>query len=433
MSVRLRTTLGFMIVIVAVAFSPLLLSPSAQAGQASRERADSAVVTAWNAIAVRTIFTENATPIPLSGLYFGFTSVAVFDAVVAIEGRYRPYVYQGRAPAHASAKVAAATAAHRVLVHYFPASTPALDADYTAFLAGVPDGSAKTGGRTVGEASAAVVIAVRANDGRNAPITLDVTPGPGVWRPTPPAFAPMLVPWLAFVRPLALRSPEQISLSGPRELTSAGYARDWQEAKAYGAKVGSSRTPAQTETALFWNANAVAQYQVSLADRLNRHPVSIAAGARAFALLGVGTADSLITCWGAKYQYATWRPITAIQLADTDGNPATTADPSWEPLVATPPYPEYASGHACITGAATHVFGYLFGQRSIDMNIGSSVTGTTRHFESVKALDAETQNARIWLGLHFRRAMDDGSRIGHSASAWVVSREFRPTCGGRHH
>lgn len=432
MPVRLRRMLGSTILAVALTVSTLLLGPTARAATHLSGRADSTVVTAWNTIAVRTIFAENATPIPSSGLYFGFTSIAVFDAVVAIEGGYEPYVYRGRAPARASAQVAAAAAAHRVLVHYFPASTGALDADYSAFLTGIPNGSAKGGGQRVGEASAAAIIAVRANDGRNAPIMLDVAPAPGVWRPTPPAFAPMLVPWLAFVRPLPLRGPEQIAVGGPRALTSAAYARDWLETRNYGAKTGSQRTPAQTETALFWNANAVAQYQTALADHLNRHPQGIAAAARAFAVLSVGTADALITCWSTKYRYAAWRPITAIQLADTDGNPATTADATWEPLVATPPYPEYASGHACITGAATNAFGRLFGPRSIDINIGSSVTGTVRHYQSVEELDTETQNARIWLGLHFRTAMTDGNMIGHAASTWVISREFRPTCrGGR--
>ena len=431
MSTRIRRVIGSAAVSAAIVISSLTLTPSVRA--AVHEKTDSAVITSWNAIALRTVFTENLTPIPSSGLYLGFTSIAVFDAVVAIDGGYRPYVYQGRAPARASAKVAAATAAHRVLATYFPASTAALDADYAAFLTTVPEGAAKTGGQQVGEASAAAIIRVRAGDGRNAPITLDVAPAPGVWRPTPPLFPPMLVPWLAFVRPLALRSPDQIQVGGPRALTSAAYAKEWLETKNYGAKSGSRRTPAQTETALFWNANAVAQYQAALADHLNRRPMGIVAGARAFALLSVGTADSLITCWGTKYHYATWRPITAIQLADTDGNPATTADPTWEPLVTTPPYPEYASGHACITGAATNVFGYLFGQRSIDMYIASSVTNEVRHFDSVKALDAETQNARIWLGLHFRTAMNDGSRIGHAASAWTIAREFLPVCRGGHY
>lgn len=431
MSVRIRTVLSAAMIAASIAFSTLTTGSPAAAAVAP-QRADPGVVTAWNAIALRTVFAENLTPIPSSGLYLGFTSIAVFDAVAAIEGGYQQYAFRGRAPAHSSAEVAVAAAAHRVLVHYFPASTAALDTDYATSLAGVPDGVAKAGGQQVGEASAAAIIAARADDGRAAPITLGVAPAPGVWRPTPPAFAPMLVPWLGFVTPIALRSPEQIRLSGPRALTSAGYARDYREVKAYGAKTGSSRTAAQTETALFWNANAVQQYQVALADHLRLHPTSIVHSARAFALLGVGTADSLVTCWRAKYDYATWRPITAIQLADTDGNPATTADRAWEPLVPTPPYPEYASGHACISGAATTVFASLFGQRSIDMDIVSSVTGTTRHFDSARALDTETQNARIWLGLHFRRAMTDGNAIGSAAAGWTISHEFRPTCRGGH-
>lgn len=429
MSVRIRTRLSAVVITAAVCVSLLFAVTTASAAPAAA-RPDSTVVTTWNAIALRTIYTENSTPIPSSGLYLGFTAAAVYDAVVAIDGGYRPYAFHGRAPAHASAEVAAATAAHRVLVQYFPSSTVALDTDYAAFLFGVPDGSAKTAGQQVGEASAAAVIAARTADGRGAAITLDVAPAPGVWRPTPPALAPMLVPWLGFVTPLALRSTDQIRLAGPRALTSAGYAREFQEVKAYGAKTGSRRSDAQTGTALFWNANAVLQYEVALADHLRRHPTGLAEAARAFALLGVGTADSLITCWRAKYTYSTWRPITAIQLADADGNARTTADPAWEPLVPTPPYPEYASGHACITGAATKVFGYLFGQRSIDMDISSSVTGTSRHFDSTKTVDTETQNARIWLGLHFRRAMADGNAIGHAAAGWAISHAFRPTCGG---
>jgi hypothetical protein len=148
--------------------------------------------------------------------------------------------------------------------------------------------------------------------------------------------------------------------------------------------------------------------------------------ARAFALLNTGTADAVIGCWRAKYDYAYWRPITAIRLADTDGNPATAADPSWSPLVATPPYSEYVSGHACLTGAASETFSRLFGARSIDIDVSSSVTGTSRHYATAAALDAETKNARIWLGLHFRQAMDDGNRLGHRTSTWIATHEFLP-------
>ena len=123
--------------------------------------------------------------------------------------------------------------------------------------------------------------------------------------------------------------------------------------------------------------------------------------------------------------------VTAINLGDTDGNPATVADPTWAPLVTTPNYPEYASGHACITGSATNTFSYLFGSRHIDMNVYSSVTATTRHYANSVALDNETKNARIWLGLHFRTGMNAGNRIGHFASRWTISHVFQPTCDRR--
>ena len=162
---------------------------------------DPAAITEWNRIAARTILTENATPIPTSGLYFGFVSLAIYDAVVAIEGGYKPYADQARPHANASPEVAAATAAYRVLSYYFPASAKNLAADYAASLAGVADGVGKVHGRRVGEAGAAEIIRLRQNDGRGAPVSLNVVPGPGVWRPTPDAFAPMLVPWLGFVQP----------------------------------------------------------------------------------------------------------------------------------------------------------------------------------------------------------------------------------------
>jgi hypothetical protein len=236
----------------------------------------------------------------------------------------------------------------------------------------------------------------------------------------------MLVPWLGFVRPLALRSPTQIRLPGPDKLKSRAYARDFAEVKATGAMTGSTRTPAQTETALFWSANSVLQYQQALQDQVTKRGWSIVRSARAFALLGTGTADALIGCWRSKYDYVFWRPITAIRLADTDGNRATRPDRTWTPLIQTPPYSDYLSGHACVSGATTQTFGYLFGARSLDLVVSSSVTGTTRHFNSLKALDAETMNARIWLGLHFRKAMDDGNWIGRRTADYTMRHALTP-------
>lgn len=410
----------------AVAAAGLAASVIAVPPATATQPADPAVVTTWNAIAARTILTENATPVPVSTLYFGFVSIAVYDAVVTIEGRYQPYLRQPRPRGRASAEAAAATAAYRVLSYYFPTSAQNLAADYATSLGDIPDSRAKNRGQAVGETAASSLIAARAHDGRGANITLDVVPAPGVWRPTPDAFAPMLAPWLGFVRPLALRTPTQFRLHGPDPITSKAYARDFAEVKAMGAKDGSSRTAAQTETALFWNGPASGQYNAALRERLSRRGMDIVRTARAFALLDTSEADALIACWRAKYDYAFWRPITAIRLADTDGNRATTADPAWTPLVATPPYPEYTSGHACLTGASTEIFSRLFGARSIDLNVSSPVTSTTRHYATARALDTETKSARIWLGLHFRRAMNDGNQLGHRVATWTASHEFLP-------
>jgi hypothetical protein len=282
-------------------------------------------------------------------------------------------------------------------------------------------------GKRVGETAAEQVIRLRRHDGRDATVPLVVELAPGVWRPTPDAFAPMAVSWLGFVKPLLLDSPTQIPLPGPDALDTDAYARDFAEVKAYGAKDGSSRSAEQTETALFFNFNSVLQYQVGLRDQVTRRGLDIVDSARAFAILGSTTADALIACWRAKYDYAYWRPITAIQLAATDGNDATEPDPAWTPLVLNPPYPDYTSGHACITGAASGTLSYLLGADAIDLNLFSGVTSTSRHYDTAEALDQDTMNARIWLGIHFRKAMTDGNQLGHDVSDWGATHYFQPT------
>jgi hypothetical protein len=364
----------------------------------------------------------------VSWLYYGFVSVAVYDAVVAIEGGYEPYAAQPPASRQASSDVAAVTAAYRVLSHYFPASAGNLARDYSTSLAGASDGVGLTHGKRVGQAAADAIIRLRQNDGRNAPVVLDVAPAPGVWRPTPNAFAPMLAPWLGFVQPLALRSPTQIPLPGPDALGTDAYARDFAEVKAYGGPEGTSaRDAAQTQTALFWNANLALQYQMALRDQVTRRGLDIVTSARAFALLNAGGADSIIACWRAKYDYAYWRPITAIRTADTDGNDATEPDPQWTSHGVAPPYPDYTSGHACVTGAVSHTFSHLFGAGPLDLDIPSLTSAPSRHYDTAGALDTETMNARIWLGIHFRKAMTDGNRLGHEVSAWTIRHQFGPT------
>ncbi|MEO7754796.1 MAG: vanadium-dependent haloperoxidase [Terracoccus sp.] len=364
-------------------------------------------------------FAERSVPVSAQGLQAGFVGAAVFDAVATVEGRDRPYLDQEPAARGASVQAAAATAAYRVLVALGPDTTGSLRADYDAWLAHVTDATSRAAGVRVGDNAADTLLAARVGDGRDAPITLVTTPGPGVWDPPPTG---MVTPWLGFVTPMVLPTATSIHLSGPRSLTSRAYAAEFDEVRRMGAKTGSDRTTAQTQLALFFNDNAVRQYNVALADRLTRHSASAADAARAFGLLNLSTADALITCWRSKYDVHSWRPMQAIQRADTDGNAATTAQTAWEPLVPNPPYSEYASGHACITGAFSETMASLYGADRIDATIVSAVTNTSRHYAAAAALTRDTKNARIWLGLHFRKAMDDGNRIGREVVDYVVDR-----------
>jgi hypothetical protein len=417
---RLRM-LGLAVVATVGVLAPTVASTAAVADR--RPDADPAVITKWNEIAERTIFTENQTPPPSSTLYFGFVSIAMYDAVVAIEGGYEPYLEQRRAQRHASSEIAAATAAFTVLSHYFPNSADQLRASYLTTFEDVRRGAAYVHGIRVGLRAALALIAERQGDGVGVAKPFTQEPGPGVWRPTPPAeFA---APWLGFVKPLTYDSPADFPLPGPPEMTSAQYAQEFAEVRDYGEREGSSRTPEQNATALFFNFNIVSQLQAGLRDEVTRRGYDIVESARAFALMGTSMADTLIACWNAKYEYGFWRPITAIQLADTDGNPTTDAEPGWLPLApATPPYPDYVSGHACNVGAASNTLSYLFGAETLDLNL---VGGTvTRHYDSAAELDEETMDARIWLGLHFRSAMTDGNELGHRVSDWVIENYFQP-------
>ena len=192
---------------------------------------------------------------------------------------------------------------------------------------------------------------------------------------------------MGFVRPLVLSSQTQIPLHGPDALTSRRYARDFKEVHDFGSATGSARTPEQTENALFWTDNTPVQYQAGVRDLVTATGLDIVRSARTFAVLNAAGADAAISCWRAKYDFAFWRPITAIQRGDTDGNPATVADPTWTPLIATPPYPEYPSGHACLTGAYAGGLSALFGARHIDLNVSSAATMTTRHYETARELN----------------------------------------------
>jgi hypothetical protein len=276
------------------------------------------VITEWNVIASRTIYTENGLPVPSGPLYFGFVSLAMYDAVVTIEGGYEPYAEQPRRRhARASSEVAAATAAYRVLRHYFPASSAALDADYAASLSDIPNGVGKRHGQRAGVAAAAKMIRLRESDGRNATVPEPGGLDPGQWRRTPDGFAAMTVPWLGFVTPL-LGLPEP----NPDARTRPNHQR--------GVRTGRPRGPALRGHE-WLDAHTRTDRDGSVLERERRRAVrggDARSGdpprarhrrqRRAFAILNATMADGLIACWRAKADHAYWRPVTAIRLADTE-------------------------------------------------------------------------------------------------------------------
>ena len=414
-------------VVMATSLSVMTVNAAAAAGPVE----NAAVVSDWNATGVTTLAGDTGKAPQEDGLYMAFLHAAIYDAVVGVEGGYQPYRFDDRAPAGTSATAAAAAAAHKILETYSPYAQSALDAALAASLAGSPDGTAKADGVAFGERMAQKLIDLRANDGRNAPVQFTKPPAPGVWRPTPPAFAPMAVPWLGGVTPLLVNSARQFAPPPPPALTSRRYTRDFAEVKAVGSATSTVRTADQTATALFFSGNAPVQLNAALRDQAASRGLDIVQAARMFAAVEMTVSDALITTWRAKLFYGIWRPSTAIQLADTDGNPATTADPTWTPLLVNPPYPDYVSGYNTFAASFTRALEELFGRGHLNLTLTSTaIPGATRHYNSGRALRADVVNARVWLGIHFRFADVAARNLGVGLADWTLHHYFQPV---KHH
>jgi hypothetical protein len=411
----------------AILLAALATGPATAATAPAAADDDPTVITDWNAIAVTTLMGDT-TKAPVEAiLYMAFVHAAVYDAVVGVEGRYEPYRFHAHAPHGTSAQAAAVAAAYKVLVTYVPSAQASLDAAYAASLARIPDGKAKTRGIAFGIRAADHLIRLRADDGRNAPIEFTKPPAPGVWRPTPPAFAPMVDPWLGFVTPLLVHSPTQFAPPERPALTSARYARDFNEVKALGSATSTVRTPAQTDTALFYSGLANVQLQAMLRDQVTVRDLDIVDAARMFAAADMSAADTIISVWYTKYVDGFWRPSTAIHLADTDGNPATDPDPSWMPLRPDPAYPEYPSGYNGFAAAVTGALEKVFHTRQLDLTvISTAVPDVQRHYQTGRALRQDVVDGRMWLGVHFRFADTAARDMGLRLTDWTLDRYFQP-------
>jgi hypothetical protein len=420
--------------LIAVAFVAVATPAAAQANE----------VTHWNRIATDTLV---AFPPPAGGappatyINMGMTQGAVYDALNAIEPRYRPYLLETRFDPSASKEAATATAAYSVLsniVSTVPDSIPfpnrqqlldTLATEYANSLDAIPDGPPKTFGIDAGNAAADAMIAARQGDGRFGPSPWVPNYEPGHWQPLvdPITMQPLLDPtaWVANVRPFLIQSPSQFRTDGPNALTSTAYAEDFNEVKALGRIDSATRTAEQTHIALFWQSpqpwNAVGRDLV--ADP--QYAVDIVDGALLFAMMNLSAADSGINCWNDKYYWDFWRPWTAIQRADEDGNPETEPDPSWTALI-TAPYPEHPSGHLSFDGATLEVLRRFFGDRTGFDVTSARFPGEVRHFDRFSHALREIIDARIWAGLHFRTADVQAKVLGKKVVHYRSKHYFQP-------
>jgi hypothetical protein len=403
-----------------------------QATSASGRRAEvvssgTNAVIVWNTIMLRTVITNGQQSPPASFVYGAYVQAAVYNAVVAIEGGYRAYESSLPRNPSASTEAAVATAAHDVLVHYFPLQQAALDADYAASLAAIEDGAAKSAGIQLGAAAADELIALRAGDGLNANIGFTMpAPAPGVWR-LPTGVNP-LVPWMSRLRPFLLGSPEQFRPGPPLDLNSAEWAEQFDETRLYGHRDSQVRTAEQTTIARFWSSVPLIQYNGAYQQIASTRPLSALETARLMAMGNMVGADALVSCFDAKYHYLFWRPAFAIPQGDNDGNPNTSGDPSFVPLLGTPAHPEYPSAHGCVTSAQAEIFVKFLGTQHIGVTIPSTVAGIpARYYAKANDLTEEIINARVWAGIHYRDSDKVGADLGRRVAHWTLKRYFLPT------
>jgi hypothetical protein len=391
------------------------------------------VVSYWDEVAASTINAPAApTDATESERFSNYSAdmatlhLALYDTAIAITGTHQPYKVTPATPADgASTEAAVNAAAYGVLSGLFPNRAALYQTKYDDAQAAIPDSAAKAQGITLGNEVAAAILADRASDGR-AVVLPPFVPGtlPGQFRGVNPVARNQ-----QYIKPFALTSAAQFRAPAPPALDSAAYAADVNETMALGALNSATRTTEQTEAARFhteppprfWTRN---RHQFAMSQP------SVAQNARLMALLWVTQADASIGCFDSKYHYLFWRPISAITLADTDGNAATTADPAWTPVVPTPNHPEYPAAHACAHSSTGEALRAFYGTTNLSFSFdttvaGISVAGMTHAYTSIQQLNDESL-ARIWGGMHFRNSVVQGQTLGTRTAQWVVQHHFGP-------
>jgi membrane-associated phospholipid phosphatase len=384
----------------------------------------------WNQKLLSIVSTPGAQPANIQPTWsFATLHAAIYDAVDSIDRSHEPYVISVRAPRDASETAAADAAAHAVLIGLYPLQQSALDAGYAAELAQVPDGPAKVAGVGVGEQVARGLLAIRTGDGSNvaAPPFVAGT-SPGNYRPTPPNLAPPVFSAWGKVTPFVLEHGDQFRPAAPPALASPEYASALNEVQSLGSATSTTRTADQTVVGKFW-APPIQNFWNQIAQTAaGSHHADLPTAARLFATLDLSIADSTIALYDAKYTYQLWRPVTAIQLAGTDGNAQTTGDPNWLPLAGnTPADPSYPGAHSTISAAGAEVLARFYGDHGRFTVSSPALPGVTRSFTSFSAAAQEAGLSRIYAGVHTRLDHQAGLRLGLDVARFVLHNALLPT------
>ena len=391
------------------------------------------VVSQWNEVAYNT-FALPASPtgttpeerVP-NTIDIATVQLAVYDAAMAIAGTHKPYgprpATQALGAGEVAMKAAIVEAAYRTLKGLYPSRGAQYETAYADGVAALPDTAERTLGRLVGAEVAAGVLALRANDGREPVPPLEAyVPGtlPGQFRGINPVnrVAPL-------IRPLVTSSHAQFRAPGPAALGSAVYAADLNEVKDIASATSTTRTPEQTNLAIFHTEPPNA-YTARNMRRFATAQSDLAQNARVLAMLWTSNVDGLAGCFESKYHHNFWRPFSAIRLADTDGNDATVADAAWTPVVPTPNHPEYPGAHSCAAGGIAETLRSFYGTTKVSFQFNSLASGTTLSFDSTDELVKSNVDGRVFGGMHFRTSAQHGSELGKQVAKWMVKHYFQP-------
>jgi hypothetical protein len=398
---------------------------------ASPQTARPNVVLDWNAMAIDAIRADDTGP-TLSTRNLAILHTAIYDSINSIERTHQPFRFQVIPQGDALAEAAAVSAGYEVMVSLYPSLKARADDLYAAYLGGVLATTELTNGLALGRQIALLTLQSRSGDGAQIDVPYVPSSDPGQWRRTPPLFLPPLTPQWRYVAPFCLPDIEPFVPGPPPSMGSPEYAKDFDEVKALGAKNSTTRTAEQSQIAVFWSDFSYTSmppghwHEIAAAISQDRQ-LALADTARLFALISVAQADAAIVCWEAKFRYNLWRPITAIQRAEEDGNADTAADPAWGQYLASPPFPSYTSGHSTFSRASAEVLSSFFGTDAVSFSAWSdSMPGVTRSFTSLRACAEEVGRSRIYGGIHFQSDNRAGQETGKKVAAYITSNFLLP-------